>query len=94
MREHALESQLERLMKYGTITCSLLITMGILLKAFNGSHFDFVTAGIIGFIALPILRQVTMLISYASIQDTPMARVVGIGLTLVITGLILGILWN
>lgn len=93
MREHALESQLERLMKYGTITSSLLITMGILLEVFSDSNFDFVTTGIIGFIALPVLRQVAMLISYTSIQDIPMARVISIGLVLVISGLVLGIVW-
>lgn len=93
MRQHALESKLERLMKYGTIICSLLIATGILLEAFNDYAFDLVTAGIIGFIALPVLRQVAMLISYISVKDIPMARVVSIGLTLVIAGLILGIVW-
>lgn len=94
-QDHTLESQLERLLKYGTIACTAIIAIGVLMDVLdtNPTSIDLVTLGIIGFIALPVVRIIAMLHNYVSTKDIPMVKVVAIVLTLVIAGLILGIFW-
>lgn len=95
MHDHSLESELERLLKYGTIACSALITVGVLLDVLDANllSVDLVNVGIVGFIALPVLRVLAMLRHYRGMRDVPMMRIVGIVLALVMAGLVLGILW-
>lgn len=95
MQEGSLETQLERLLRIGTITFSVIIATGVLIDAVEAlsAPVDLVTIGIVGFIVLPVLRLISMLAHYLSTKDIPMMRVVGIVLTLVIAGVALGIVW-
>lgn len=95
MSEQSLENTLARLLGRGTFMCSCILGIGILLDIFAISltSFDLVEIGIVGFILLPILRLVTMLVSYAASRDVPMIRVVATVLTLVVIGACVGILW-
>ena len=54
---------------------------------------DLVTIGIVGFIMLPVIRLLAMLTHYISIKDVPTTKVVGVVITLVIAGVVLGIVW-
>lgn len=90
-----LQLQLEQLLRYGTTLCSVVIALGVLLDSIMqpGPPVDLVKIGILGFIALPVIRILRMLMHYASARDVAMVRVAGGVLTLVIVGAILGIIW-
>lgn len=91
-QSRSLEHNLAYLLKYGTLICWLVIGAGVLLKAADIATpgFDLVSIGIVGFILLPILRLVCMLIAYLRTKDRAMIRVVTIVLCLVLTGLVAG----
>lgn len=91
----ALEPRLARLLNYGTWICSATIAIGMLLNALKIEQpsIDLVTVGIVGFIALPVIKLFTMLAHYVSSRDVPMVRVVTVIILLVVTGLVLGIIW-
>lgn len=95
MHSQTPELQLERLLKYGTIFCSVVIIIGVVLDALGMAlgPFDPVMVGIVGFIALPVIRVLSMLAHYASSKDKPMTQVTALVLTLIATGLVLGIFW-
>ena len=91
----SLEQRLERLLAYGTVVCSAVIIVGVILNELTDSPIiDFVTVGIVGFVTLPAARIVVMLTHYLATKDIPMVRITGIVLTLVMTGLILGVALN
>lgn len=91
----ALEPRLARLLNYGTWICSATIAIGVILNAleFELPSVDLVTVGIVGFIALPVIKLFTMLAHYVSYRDVPMVRVVTVVILLVTAGLILGTIW-
>ena len=95
IQERSLETHLERLLRFGTITFSAIIAMGVLADAVNAfsAPIDLVTFGIVGFILLPVVRLSRMLAHYISAKDIPMKWVVGIVHMLVIAGVVLGIVW-
>ena len=93
-RSHDLESQLERLLKYGTFIFSAIIAMGVLLDSLDAKPIpiDLVSLGIIGFITLPVVRLVVMLRHYVLSHDIAISRVVALVLVLVVAGMILGVI--
>lgn len=95
MQSDSLQTQLEQLLKYGTILCSVVIAVGILVDMLNAQslRIDLVTVGIIGFIVLPVVRILAMLWHYVKANDIPMVRVVALVLALMIAGVVLGIVW-
>lgn len=93
MTSRTLENQLERLLTFGTVLCTLVIAIGVLLDSIDAkSPVNLVAIGVIGFIALPVLRILTMLRHYTLSRDIPMTRVVALVLGLVTVGLILGVM--
>lgn len=90
-----LQLRLEQLLRYGTILWTVVIVIGVLLDLVmeTGLPVNLVTIGILGFIALPVIRILMMVMHYAATRDNAMLRVTGGVLTLVILGAILGIIW-
>ncbi len=95
MQSHTLDVQLERLLKFGTIVYSVVIAIGVVLNelGIDLGRLDFIVFGIVGFIALPIVRLLAMLGYYMKCNDIPIMRVVALVLTLVAVGVMLGIVW-
>ena len=92
-QSHPLEITLGNLLKYGTLTLWILISLGVLLNAADISTpgIDLVTIGIVGFLVLPTVGLIAMLRTWLAGRDHAMARVVVIVLALVVSGLIVGI---
>lgn len=88
----SLESTLAKLFKCGTWLWWLVIGTGVFLKAADVATpgFNLVSIGIVGFILLPVLRLISMLVAYLRARDRAMIRVVTLVLCLVLAGLVAG----
>jgi uncharacterized membrane protein len=91
------ESLLARLLHVGTGVASVVIGVGLLLSLFNAPAplliaIPLVTAGIVLFILLPILRVIVMFTIYLQDRDYRFAAAAAVVLLIIFAGCAIGIL--
>jgi len=92
-----IESRLARLLHVGTGVASVVIGAGLLLSLFNQPALlpmaiSLVTAGIVLFILLPILRVMVMFTTYLKERDYQFAAAAAVVLVILFAGCAVGIL--
>jgi uncharacterized membrane protein len=95
-----LERLLASLLQVGTAIASIVIGLGLLFDLVGaragfavpgtGSDLDLVTVGVAGFILLPVLRVVAMLIAYLYDRDLLLSAISAAVLAIIAAGLIAG----
>jgi hypothetical protein len=95
-----LEQLLASLLQVGTVMASVSIGLGLLCNPGGArvsfavpealSNLDLVTVGIIGFIILPVLRVVVMLLAYLYHRDILLGAISAAVLAIIVVGFVVG----
>ena len=98
-----LELLLARLLHYGTWMATAVIGVGLSLAFFEpharatalaaSSGMRIVTVGIAGFILLPVLRVILMLIVFVRARDYHFIAITAIVLIIILMGFAIGMYW-
>ena len=84
------EDLLAGLLRYGTWLASAVIGLGLALSLAGQSGAQVVAAGVVLFIALPVLRVLVMLAVFLRDRDYRLALVAAIVLMTIVAGFVIG----
>jgi len=87
--DHRLESMLAGLLRYGTWLASAVIGAGLVMENLSGTRV--VASGVALFIALPVLRVVTMLVVFMWHRDYRLVAVTTVVLVTILAGVVIGL---
>jgi uncharacterized membrane protein len=88
------EGLLAGLLRYGTWLASGLIGSGLAMSLVGLSGAQVVAAGVVLFIALPVLRVLVMLAVFVRARDYRLALVAALVLMTLVAGFAVGLYWS
>ena len=87
--DHRLESLVAGLLRYGTWLASVVIGAGLVMEGLSGIRI--VWSGVALFIALPVLRMLTMLVVFVLHRDYRLVAVTAVVLVTILAGVVIGL---
>ena len=89
-----LDRQLAVLLSYGTLAASAVIMVGLVLPLFSLpsaiGHVPVVTVGVAGIILLPVVRVLTMCLSFLHARDFVFAAIASFVLAIIVLSFVIG----